>query len=54
MFGSGIVLMPDFEIENAFKLVSERVIITKIKTEGKRLRVIKLKKIEKVLTDLRS
>lgn len=34
--------------------MSQSVLITKIKNEGNKQRVIKLKKIEQVLTDLRS
>lgn len=53
MFGAGIVLMTDFEIESAIKQLAERIIITKYSTEGKKVKSFKIKKIEQVLVELR-
>ena len=52
MFGAGIVLMTDFEIESALKHLAERIIVTKYSTEGK-TKTTKLKRIEQVLVELR-
>jgi hypothetical protein len=53
MFGTGIVLMTDFEIESALKQLAERIIITKYSGQNKLEKSIKLKKIEHVLAELR-